>query len=188
MIFLLVATWAVAQVPQATKVSLVSLHFEASSSLYKVHEGGGVTWHYGIGYIEPYGPAEYYCGEGFAEAKVHPVPSWARELFVTLTDVNRDPLFCIYTVAEGSFYVYDGAAGNRVMASDGGLNQIVNLVIGGTGRFAGASGLWLGSADGRGISTQVAPGRKVPLVLLKIMEGYVKLQPDQVPKPPVTTK
>lgn len=156
----------------------ISAHFQAGSGLYRQREGGGVTWHYGLGYIEPFGAAEYYCGKGFPEQKSHPPPDWVVSLFGSLTGIP-DPLMCIYTVKDGSIYVYDGAAGNRVMASDGGLNQIVNIVVGGTGRFEGATGIWLGSADGRGLQTQVIPGRKVPEVLVKIMEGYVKLQPAE---------
>ena len=64
------------------------LHFEAGSGLNKPYDGARSTWHYGIGYIEPFGPAEYYCGEGFPEIRDTPVPPWVREFFFTLTGVR----------------------------------------------------------------------------------------------------
>ncbi|MFT3907120.1 MAG: hypothetical protein QM718_12495 [Steroidobacteraceae bacterium] len=131
----------------AVNVTAISAHFQAGSGIYRQREGGGVTWHYGKGYIEPFGAAEYYCGKGFPEEKQYPPPSWVIGMFGKMTGIP-DPLFCIYTVDAGSFYVYDGASGNRVAASDGGLNQIVNVVFGGTGKFKGATGLWLGTAEG----------------------------------------
>ncbi|MFT3905361.1 MAG: hypothetical protein QM718_03545 [Steroidobacteraceae bacterium] len=168
------------------RIVATHIHMQASSAIFKKWPSGGTTWHYGEGYIEPLGQATYYCGENFPEAREHPLPEWGKGLMKSLTG-RDDPLFCVYTTAEGTFFVYDAVAGTRARFDDGGQNQMVNLVIDGTGPYQGATGVWLGLTEGRGTMTEVIPGRRLPAVLMKIMDGYVKLpamaDPTVTPRP-----
>lgn len=160
--------------PAPSKIYAVKLELEASANLYQKWPSGGLTWHHGTGFIEPFGAGEYYCGENFPEAKQHPLSDWLKGMMLQFTG-RADALFCIYTVKDGSFYVYDSVAGEREHLDDGSRNQMINVVVGGTGAYEGATGIWLGLTEGRGEPKEVVPGRRLPAVLLKVMDGYVKL-------------
>jgi hypothetical protein len=49
------------------------------------------------------------------------------------------------------------------------------VIVGGTGAFQGATGLWVGLTQGQGKVSEVAPGRKLPESILKLMNGYVRV-------------
>jgi hypothetical protein len=127
-----------------------------------------------VGSIDPFGAASYWCGKDFPEEKDHPLPKWLGEMMLSFTG-KSDPLFCVYRVKDGDFYVWDSVAGSRTRFNDGAQNQSVNIVVDGTSPFKGATGIWLGITEGHGFVTQVTPGRRVPQTLFKIMNGYVKL-------------
>jgi hypothetical protein len=152
----------------------IDMRMDANAAMHQSWPSGGVTWHYGVGSIDPFGAASYWCGKDFPEEKEHPLPKWLNEMMLSFTG-KGDPLFCVYRVKDGDFYVYDSVAGSRAMFNDGAQNQSINIVIDGTGPFKGATGIWLGITEGHGLITQVSPGRRVPQMLLKIMDGYVKL-------------
>jgi hypothetical protein len=155
----------------------VNVHLTAIAPQHKMWPGSTSTWHYGTGYIEPFGPTEYYCGEGFAEEKQYPLPEWGKGMMKALTG-KGEGLFCVYVTRDGNFYVYDSVVGMRRRYEEGLQNDTINLVIDGTGAFKGATGFWHGLTEGRGLVTQVTPGRKTPEVILKIMQGYVRLADD----------
>jgi hypothetical protein len=154
----------------------VDIHMQASAPLYQKWPGGGTTWHYGKGFIGPFGGAEYYCGENFPEARQYPLTDSLKGFFEKYTG-KPDALFCVYRTKDGDFYVYDSVAGmlNQNDSTGGGRNVQVNLVVDGSGAYKGATGIWLGLTEGTGKATEVAPGRRLPEVLMKIMNGYVKV-------------
>lgn len=156
----------------------VNVHLQANAGQHEMWPGSTATWHYGTGYIEPFGPASYYCGEGFPEQKQHPLPDWAKGMMKALTG-KADGLFCVYVANDGMFFVYDSVVGSRRVYREGLQNDTINLVIDGTGAFKGATGFWHGLTEGRGVVTQVTPGRRTPEVILKIMQGYVRLAEAQ---------
>jgi hypothetical protein len=172
--------------PMMGKSYRVNVHLQASSNLHKDWPGAASTRHYGMGYIEPFGAAEYYCGKDFPEEKNYPLDDGSKALFQKLTG-RADALFCVYRTSEGSFYVYDSVTGQRTEAADGSQNDMINLVVAGTGAYKGATGLWTGLTEGRlsppraGGAGPNGPGAAMAgqgtgsPVLLKIMEGYVKL-------------
>lgn len=154
----------------------VEIHMQAGSAGFRPWPGGGDTWHHGRGYLLPFGGASYFCGRGFPEAERLPLAEWQKALFQAETG-KADPLFCIYRVQDGDFYVYDSVVASLVTANAGGgrRNQMINLVVGGTGPYEGATGIWLGLTEGAGELVEVAPGRRTPEVLMKVMNGYVKI-------------
>ncbi|MGC3980451.1 MAG: hypothetical protein QM808_04240 [Steroidobacteraceae bacterium] len=158
------------------KIVPTSVTFEAGSGLYQQWPGGGVTWHSGIGYIEPFGQASYSCGVGYAEAKANPIPAHLIELVKSQT-ADTNPLFCIYTLKTGTLFVYDAVVGNVFTDSTTGerKDQLINIIVGGTGEFSGASGFWEGVTQGRGTQTSVASGQKLPVSILKLMSGHLRL-------------
>lgn len=168
--------WAAAAASSAEKPSTtlrVSITFEAGAAQYQQRPGGGETMHRGIGYIDPYGRASYYCGKGYAEEKQFPFPDYFTKTWLA-TYVELDgPLFCEYRLVDGSgsLFVYDSIVGNVIPADPATgerVDQLLNVVV-------GASGIWTGYAKGRGMVREAAPGQELPESILKLMEGYIKL-------------
>lgn len=159
--------------PPAPAATPVTLNLQASAAQFAPWPSGGLTWHHGKGYIDPYGEAEYFCGQDFPEAAQHPLPAWGREFLKSYTGQDSI-LFCIYRVKDGDFYVYDSVVGARATGGrDGSRNQMINLVVGGSGAYAGYSGVWLGLTEGRGKPIPVPNGRRLPEILIKSMTGFV---------------
>ncbi len=154
----------------------VDIHMQASSAIYKKWPSGGITWHYGKGYIGPFGGAEYYCGQDFPEAKNYPLTDSLKGFFEKFTG-RGDALFCVYRTKDGDFYVYDSVTGSLSQSdgANGGRNTMINVVVDGSGAYKGATGIWMGLTEGSGAMTEVTQGRRLPEVLLKVMEGYVKV-------------
>jgi hypothetical protein len=86
-------------------------------------------------------------------------------------------LFCIYMLKDGNIYAYDGVVGNLEPADgdDGKMDYLVNVIVGGTGAYEGATGMLLGRTPGKGKSTQVAEELSLPVSILKLMEGYIRI-------------
>jgi hypothetical protein len=156
----------------------VAVQMQAGASSFKVWPGGGDTRHHGIGFIDPFGTAEYFCGKDFPEAKNYPMPDWAHGLFKALTG-RDDALFCVYSVKDGTFVVYDSVPGTLTRFDNGGRDLIFNVVVDGTGAYKGATGVWMGRTEGVDPRVQVAPGKMAAETLLKLMTGYVKIPAAQ---------
>jgi hypothetical protein len=157
------------------KVVRSSIQFEAGAAQYTAWPGG-TTIHSGIGYIEPYGQASYACGVNYPETKTWPMPAYLAEL-VKAQSSDSNPLFCIYTTKAGLLYVYDVVVGNVFLdaQSNEKQDQLINVIVGGTGAFTGATGFWEGLTQGRGALTTVAPNLQLPTSILKLMNGYLRL-------------
>ena len=166
---------------QTAKIIQTKVQLQAGSSVFKVWPGGGKTWHYGEGFIEPLGLAQYWCGQEFLEQKIIPQPEYLKSLSKAFVGGmnNGEMLFCIYRLKEGDLYVYDSPVG-MLHSYDGESNprmeQTMNIVVDGTGAYKGATGVWLGVVEGRGKSIfPTGTGAQVPEVLLKIMDGYIRV-------------
>ena len=91
--------------------------------------------------------------------------------------------FAIYRLPDGDIYCYDGIFGTLISGQEGlGLDVpsfrndvLLNVVCGGTGRYEGARGLLMGTAEGSGGAKELRPGFFLPEGLLKLMEGYIKI-------------
>lgn len=137
----------------------------------------GKTIHSGTGYILPYGAADYWCGVGYAEATAFPIDSVVSGW--TLKNANdKQPLFCVYRTASGDIYAYDILVGPIEAPRPPRLEKrdsLVNYVVGGTDKFTGATGVWVGTAAGRGDGQKTSSGMVWPKSIIKQMEGYVRL-------------
>ena len=157
------------------KTISIYMEMEAGSGEFQVWPGGGKTYHSGIGYIKPFGKASYFCGIDYPEEKDAPRPDYMNQ---TWQDVYKTKYLCIYRLPDGDIYAYDGIVGNFVPFAEGTRekqDELLNIIVGGTGAYKGANGLMLGTADGRGPAAEVAPDIWLPRSLLKIMEGYINI-------------
>jgi hypothetical protein len=158
----------------AYKVIPIRMEMEAGAAQYKQWPGGQKTIHAGIGWIHPFGRGEYVAGKGFPEADKYPIPSYFNEEWMKTYETD---LFCIYMLKDGNIYAYDGVVGNLEPADgdDGKMDYLVNVIVGGTGAYEGATGMLLGRTPGKGKSTQVAEELSLPVSILKLMEGYIRI-------------
>lgn len=178
----LIATMALAAIASplaaqeaAPTITPIDMRLEAGAAFYDPWPSG-TTIHSGVGYIDPYGAVDYWCGVDYAEAATFPDRlEQNAELLANSRDGN--PLFCIYRADAGDIYVLDVLIGS-IQRREGSIERVdavVNVVLGGTGDFAGASGVWVGTTSGRGEGSEVAPGISLPDSILKLMEGYVRV-------------
>ena len=137
----------------------------------------GLTIHSGEGWLEPFGRAQYWAGMYPGAAALRPDfmddASW-KSMF------GGTNLFCIYKFNDtDSFYAWDGIMGNiqPTVSDDGKMDCLINVVCGGTGAFANATGLFIGYTPGRGHTQTTSSNIGLPLSIMKLMEGYVRLRP-----------
>lgn len=140
----------------------------------------GTTMIAGVGWVQPFGRSDYHYGFGFDEdtEELRPDfmddPSWS--------DYYPTNNLCIYHFPTGDLYVYDGIVGNLAPASpDGKSDYIIEVIVGGTGDYEGATGMILGYTCGRGeaaIPTYDGATGPFPLPdsIIKIMEGYIRIK------------
>ncbi len=170
---------ATKEVEQSCETFQVRMAFQAGYAQYQEHTSG-TTYHSGIGYFHPFGQCRYYMGDNFAEEKDFPIPALFTDKFVgDFCEMG----FAIYSMADGDIYCYDGIFGALTAGTEGiGLDVpscrndvLLNVVVGGTGRYEGARGLLMGTAEGSGETQQLKPDFFLPEGLLKLMEGYIKI-------------
>jgi hypothetical protein len=156
------------------KVIPIKMEMEAGAAQYKQWPGGQKTIHAGIGWIHPFGRGEYVAGKGYPEAEKFPEPSYFNEEWMKTYETD---LFCIYMLKDGNIYAYDGVVGNLEPAEgdDGKMDYLINVIVGGTGVYEGATGIMVGRTPGKGKSTEVTEGIKLPVSILKLMDGYIKI-------------
>jgi hypothetical protein len=154
----------------------ITMQMEAGAAQYEAWPGGGKTIHAGIGWILPFGRSEYVAGMEYPETEEYPMPSYFNDEFMSAYSAR---LFCIYHLADGDIYAYDGITGNYkpelTDGDDGKIDYLINVIVGGTGAYEGATGMLLGMTPGRGASTNVGDDVSLPVSILKIMEGYIKI-------------
>lgn len=157
----------------AYKVIPITMEMEAGAAQYKEWSGGGKTIHAGIGWIHPFGRGEYVAGMGYPEAENFPEPSYFNEEWM---ETYGTRLFCIYMMKDGNIFAYDGVVGNlEPDEGDGKMDYLLNVIVGGTGAYEGATGMLLGRTPGKGANTEVGEGVSLPVSILKLMEGYIKI-------------
>ena len=156
------------------KTTPIRMEMEAGAAQYKQWPGGQKTIHAGIGWIHPFGRGEYVAGMGYPEAEKFPKPSYFNEEWMKTYGTT---LFCIYMLKDGNIYAYDGVVGNLepVSGDDGKMDYLINVIVGGTGAYEGATGMLVGRTPGKGKSTEVTEGITLPVSILKLMEGYIKI-------------
>ncbi|MCA9473991.1 MAG: hypothetical protein KC594_18155 [Nitrospira sp.] len=156
------------------KIEAIEMHLEAGAEFFQPWPSGR-TIHSGVGWILPYGRADYWCGTDYAEAEAasrsQPEMQWILE-----NSIDSNPPFCIYRTSSGDIYSIDVLVGTIEPLDEGGgrIDSVVNYVVGGTGAFAEATGVWVGRTLGRGQMQSVDDQLELPDSILKIMNGYVR--------------
>ena len=157
------------------KTISIIMEMEAGSGEFAKWPGGGKTYHAGIGYIKPFGKASYYAGIDYPEEKSYPRPDYFNQTWMNL---YKTKYLCIYMLPDGDIFAYDGIVGNYEPFAPGTsekMDELINVIVGGTGAYDGANGILLGHTQGRGPATEVDNGITLPRSLLKIMQGYINI-------------
>lgn len=136
------------------------------------------------------GEGYYYAGMGFDEITGNEEAIYVSDWM----DANFGcSLFCVYSLPDGDIYAWDGIYGANAkdmanyMSGDDGYTSdevdgstptrsdaLINIVVGGTGAYAGATGVLIGTTSGGGIYG-TTDGMTLPQTLFKLMEGYIKV-------------
>jgi hypothetical protein len=159
---------------QQYKTTPISMALEAGSGEFRNRPEGGEVHHSGIGYIDPFGRASYSCGLSYPEQKTFPYPEFFTPEWHKAYE-SDGILFCVYTLQDGNIYTYDSIAGSAEVRPGEYKDEIINVVVGGTGAYKNAVGLWVGHTQGAGEITAVNPTRKLPRSILKLMDGYIRV-------------
>lgn len=176
----------------------ITMSMQAGFQEYEAWTSGVQTIHAGIGYIDPFGEGSYHAGIGYAEAEDYPLDAYFSDWFMANFSTS---LFCIYHMADGDIYAWDGIFG-AISKDDSNFKSadeaegttptrsdvLVNVIVGGTGAYEGATGILVGTTSGGGVYEKVTDNMVLPQTLFKLMEGYIKLpkDPDSVTAPTVT--
>lgn len=161
----------------------VRMAYEAGHDLMKKWPCEGRTVHAGIGWFHPFGRSEYFAIAGDCpERQDFPLETYFTDKWMDIFDTG---LFCIYRLQDGDIYAYDGIFQQRGIGDEGVPEKTVelrrdiltNVIVGGTGRYKGATGIMIGTAEGSGWSKVIdeETGQTLPQALLKCLEGYIKI-------------
>ena len=172
----------------------VRMNYHAGYDQYRVWPGEGRTIHSGIGWFHPFGPSDYYgiadIGQGACEeAKEFPLEKYFTEDWMEEFETD---LFCIYRMEGGDIYAWDGIYAVRGEDPEKCIpynseytrqDVLVNVVVGGTGRFKGARGILVGTTEGGGdtkVVGEMPDGSplELPATIMKDMDGWIRL-PDE---------
>lgn len=142
----------------------------------------GKTVHAGVGWFHPFGRSHYYAISGDCEEKKQfPIEKYFTDDWM---DIYDTALFCIYRTDFGDIYAYDGIFMVRDDSGDDEIpyassflrrDALTNVIVGGTGKFEGARGILVGTAEGAGTVEKVGDDLTLPEGLLKCMTGFMKI-------------
>ena len=166
------------------------MNYHAGYNVYKEWPNGGMTIHAGIGWFHPFGPSEYYGmanipGNFCEESKQFPLENYFTEDWMKNFETD---LFCIYRMPDGDIYAWDGMFAVRgldpnkcVVYNSEYTRQdvLVNVIVGGTGKYEGVRGLLIGTAEGGGptkVCGKMPDGSdlELPETIMKDLSGYIR--------------
>jgi hypothetical protein len=153
----------------------ITLQMQAGFNEFSQYPGAEKTKHAGIGYLHPFGKCNYWAGFGFPEQKKHPRPDYFTK---TWDAMYKTKYFCIYRLADGDIYAYDGIVANYEPYkgdSKEKRDHLINVIVGGSGAYKGCNGMMLGMAPGRGEARELEYEVKLPQSILKLMSGYINI-------------
>jgi len=163
------------------KVYEVRMAYQAGHAQWKKWPCEGDTVHAGIGWFHPFGKSHYYAIAGECEEKkAFPIEKYFTEDWMEVFDTS---LFCIYRLEDGDIYAYDGifcvrGEGDEEIPDDSSFIRrdiLTNVIVGGTGRYEGARGIMIGTAEGSGEVKKLSDDLILPEGLLKCLTGYIKI-------------
>ena len=171
-------------------VYAIRMNYHAGYNVYKEWPNGGMTIHAGIGWFHPFGPSEYYGmanipGNWCEEAKQFPLEKYFTEDWMKNFETD---LFCIYRMPDGDIYAWDGMFAVRGIDANKCIvynseytrqDVLVNVIVGGTGRYEGVRGLLIGTAEGGGkteVCGKMPDGSdlELPETIMKDLSGYIR--------------
>lgn len=171
-------------------VEHVRMNYHAGYGVYNEWPNGGMTIHSGIGWFHPFGPSEYWgvacLPDNFCEeAKQFPLEKFFTEDWMENFETD---LFCIYRLPDGDIYAWDGMMAVRgkdahkcIVYNSEYTRQdvLVNVIVGGTGRYEGARGLMLGTTEGGGVTKvcgKMPDGSdlELPETIMKDLDGWIR--------------
>lgn len=171
-------------------VEHVRMNYHAGYGVYNEWPNGGMTIHSGIGWFHPFGPSEYWgvacLPDNFCEeAKQFPLEKYFTEDWMENFETD---LFCIYRLPDGDIYAWDGIFAVRgkdphkcIVYNSEYTRQdvLVNVVVGGTGRYEGARGILVGTTEGGGITKvcgKMPDGSdlELPETIMKDLDGWIR--------------
>lgn len=159
----------------------VRMAYQAGYAQFKKWPCEGDTIHAGVGWFHPFGKSEYYAIIGDCpEREAFPIEQYFTEDWMEIYDTE---LFCIYRMEDGDIYAYDGifcvrGEGDEEIPADASFIRrdiLTNIIVGGTGKYEGARGVMIGTAEGSGDYKEVAEDLTLPAGLLKCLDGYIKI-------------
>lgn len=160
----------------------VRMAYQAGHAQWRDWPCEGKTVHAGIGWFHPFGKSEYVAIAGDCEEKkAFPIEKYFTDDWMEVYDTA---LFCIYRLADGDIYAYDGIFCVRGGDGDQEIpygsdyirrDVLTNVIVGGTGRYEGARGIMIGTAEGSGSVANVGDDLTLPEGLLKCLDGYIKI-------------
>lgn len=160
----------------------VRMAYQAGHAQWEAWPCEGKTVHSGTGWFHPFGLSTYYAIAGDCEEKKNfPIEKYFTDDWMDIYDTG---LFCIYRTKDGDIYAYDGIFVVRDGDSDFEVpynssfhrrDVLVNVIVGGTGKFEGARGLMIGTAEGSGTIETVGGDLDLPEGLLKCLSGFIKV-------------
>ena len=168
----------------------VRMNYHAGYGVYNEWPNGGMTIHSGIGWFHPFGPSEYWGvanipGNFCEESKQFPLEQFFTEDWMKQFETD---LFCIYRLADGDIYAWDGIFAVRGLDPHKCIRYnseytrqdvLVNVIVGGTGRYEGVRGLMIGTTEGGG-KTQVCgkmpdgSDLELPETIMKDLDGWIR--------------
>ncbi len=170
-------------------VEHVRMHYHAGYDVYNEWPNGGMTIHSGIGWFHPYGPSQYWGmanipGNECEEAKQFPLEKFFTDDWMENFETD---LFCVYRLPDGDIYAWDGIFAVRGIDPHKCLvynseyvrqDVLVNVIVGGTGRYEGARGLMMGTVEGAGdtkIVGSMPDGSplELPKTIMKSLDGWI---------------
>ena len=170
-----------------------TMKYHAGYNVYKTWPNGGMTIHAGIGWFHPFGPSEYYGMANIPdneceESKLFPLETCFTEDWMKNFETD---LFCIYRLEDGDIYAWDGIFACRGVDPGKciGFNSelqrqdvLINVIVGGTGKYEGARGLMIGTAEGAGpgkVCGKWPDGKdlELPETIMKDLQGYIRIPP-----------
>lgn len=163
----------------------VQMYMQAGHEQWEAWETGKMTVHSGEGYLDPFGVGTYTMGMGYPEQTEQ------FQAGIWMTDWWKSAFcggsFCMYQLQDGDIYCLDGVYGNiKSMAEEavdgqeynyGREDALINIIVGGTGKFENSTGIMIGHTPSCG-SQAMAGVMVLPQALFKFMEGYIKVYDD----------
>lgn len=159
----------------------VNMAYQAGYGQFKEWPCEGRTVHSGVGWFHPFGKSEYFAIAGDCpEKEAFPLERYFTDDWMEVYDTA---LFCIYRMRDGDIYAYDGIFCVRGEGDEEipmkteyiRRDILTNIIVGGTGKYEGARGVMIGTAEGSGQVKEVAEELTLPEGLLKCLDGYIKI-------------